>query len=265
MIPRMLRTGVPAVLLFCLSATAGVNPNVVARAALARTLPEANFSNSPLKDCLDFLQDTTGANLHANWKALEAAGVTADTAITMRLRNVSMRKVLTMLLSEANPKSKLTFFIEDGVIEITTQELADKNLIVKVYPVQDLLMEIPDFAPKVNFRLNGTGQRNQPAPAPPADQPMQQAVTPAPSGTGSESERYGSHAGQPKHQHQAPANVAPAAPQTPGDKLIALITDTVQPSVWKQNGGPASIRLWHGNLIISAPRSVHEAIGGPVD
>jgi hypothetical protein len=32
-----------------------------------------------------------------------------------------------------------------------------------------------------------------------------------------------------------------------------------------QNGGKGTIRFFNGNLIVTAPRSVHEAIGGPVD
>jgi hypothetical protein len=35
--------------------------------------------------------------------------------------------------------------------------------------------------------------------------------------------------------------------------------------VWRQNGGPASIRFFNGTLIVTAPRSVHEAIGGPLE
>ena len=44
--------------------------------------------------------------------------------------------------------------------------------------------------------------------------------------------------------------------------LVDLIINPVRPDIWKENGGPASIRYFNGNLIISAPRSVHEAIGG---
>jgi hypothetical protein len=46
---------------------------------------------------------------------------------------------------------------------------------------------------------------------------------------------------------------------------VDLIVQTVYPNMWVQNGGKASIRFFNGNLIVTAPRSVHEAIGGPVD
>jgi hypothetical protein len=47
--------------------------------------------------------------------------------------------------------------------------------------------------------------------------------------------------------------------------LIDLITQTIQPDIWRINGGTATIAYLHGCLIINAPRSVHEAIGGPVE
>jgi hypothetical protein len=46
--------------------------------------------------------------------------------------------------------------------------------------------------------------------------------------------------------------------------LIQLIETTIRPEVWKDNGGNSTIDYWNGYLIINAPRSVQEAIGGPL-
>src|SRR5947207_1733060 len=43
--------------------------------------------------------------------------------------------------------------------------------------------------------------------------------------------------------------------------LIDVITSTIQPDIWQVNGGTAAIRFFNGNLIVTAPRSVHEALG----
>ena len=48
-------------------------------------------------------------------------------------------------------------------------------------------------------------------------------------------------------------------------ELVTLIKEIVQPSVWTDNGGKASIKFFNGCLIVNAPRSVHEEIGGPID
>jgi hypothetical protein len=48
--------------------------------------------------------------------------------------------------------------------------------------------------------------------------------------------------------------------QQRADDLVKLIQDTVQPDIWRENGGTASIRYFNGHLIVTAPRSVHEAL-----
>ena len=37
----------------------------------------------------------------------------------------------------------------------------------------------------------------------------------------------------------------------------------VRPTIWKENGGPATMRYFNGKLIVTAPQSVQEMIGGP--
>ncbi|MBV8781493.1 MAG: hypothetical protein JO353_08860 [Phycisphaerae bacterium] len=44
--------------------------------------------------------------------------------------------------------------------------------------------------------------------------------------------------------------------------MIDLIEAIVRPDIWKAKGGPADIRFFNGSLIVTAPRSVHEAIDG---
>src|SRR5438128_9926561 len=95
-----------------------------ARLALNRTLPQLNFAGVAFGDAIDFLRDVSGANIHVDWRALEAAGVGKDAVVNIRLRSVSMRKVLTLLLNEAGGGSLLTFYADQGVIEVTTRELA---------------------------------------------------------------------------------------------------------------------------------------------
>jgi hypothetical protein len=46
--------------------------------------------------------------------------------------------------------------------------------------------------------------------------------------------------------------------------LVDLIMDVIEPDIWRENGGPASIRYFNGSLIVTAPRHIHEMIGGPL-
>lgn len=215
-------------------------------ASLNRVLPEMKFDGIALGEAIDFLRDVTGANLHVNWKALEGAGVTADTPINIRLRQVPLRKVLSLVLSEAAPGGELTYQLDGGVIEITTRELANRNVYTVVYPVEDLLMEIPDFTDAPNFNLNSNSG----------------------GGGGGDGGGGGGGGGQSLFGGQGQTQDEEDDGKTKTERaedLMGLIRELVYPNVWRENGGTASIRYWNGNLIVTAPRSVHEAIGGARD
>lgn len=49
-----------------------------------------------------------------------------------------------------------------------------------------------------------------------------------------------------------------------GQELVDLIKTVIRPNIWTDNGGAATIRYFNGKLIVNAPVSVQEAIGGPV-
>jgi general secretion pathway protein D len=221
---------------------------VSARRALDLALPNVNLDNVLLSDAIDFLRDVSGANVHVNWRALEAAGVGKDTQVNVRLRTVTLRKVLDLVLGEAGAGVALAYYVDQGVIEITTRELADKDLFTRVYPIQDLIVEVPDFiGPDFNITQNNTQTSGSGGGG---------------GGGGSGQGLFGGGSsgtsgtnGQEKQMTRAERAQA----------LIDVITETIQPEIWNTNGGPAAIRFFNGNLIVTAPRSVHEALGGIVD
>jgi hypothetical protein len=235
----------------------------VANSALGRMLPEVKFQGSSLKDCVDFLRDVSGANIHVNWRALEAAGINGDTPVNLRLREVSLRKILTTLLNETGAGGTLTYYVSEGVIEITTSEIADKEMITRVYPVDDLLMEVPDFTDAPNFSLDqqsggggggggGGGSRGGGGGGGGGGRGGSGS-----SGGGSSSGGGlfgGGSSGQTKEKTTTKAERAEA--------LLTMIRETIRPEIWREAGGTASIRYYNGSLIVTAPRSVQEALGG---
>jgi hypothetical protein len=206
------------------------------RAAMGRTVPDLNFTGVTLADAIEFLRDVSGANIHVNWQAIEAVGVGKDTQINLHLRNIPLRKVLQLILREAGSGDLLTFYIDDGIIEVTTKELADQDMITKIYPVDDLIMEVPDFDNAPDFQLQGST-----------------------TGGGSSGGNLfgGNIGGDDNNQGKTRAERA--------QELIDIIQAVIQPDVWDINGGRAAIRFLNGSLIVTAPRSVHEALGRPVD
>ena len=131
------------------------------KAALNRPLPEVKFNASSLSDVMDFLSDVSGANLTVDWRQLDNAHVAKDTPITLRMSaGLPLRKVLSLVLKQAATDAPLTYYVDDGVIQVTTQEAEDKDLISRTYGIQDLLFQAPDYnqAPQLDLQSAGQGQ-----------------------------------------------------------------------------------------------------------
>jgi hypothetical protein len=228
-----------AVLTFTLSPAAFSQSRAASpKAALNIRLPEVNLQSVPLGDVIDFLRDASGANLHVNWRAIEEVGVGKDTPVSIRLRGATLRKVLTLALTDAaGGADVLAFYPSDGVIEVTTREISDSEMVTRVYPVEDLLVDVPDFDNAPDFNL------------------QQQASA----GGGGGGGQLFNGGGGGEDDNEGPTRTERA------DQLIDLIVNTIQPDIWAANGGAATIRFYNGSLIVRAPRSVHEALGGRVD
>jgi hypothetical protein len=206
-------------------------------------MPEMKFTGVTFGEAIEFLRDVSGLNIHVNWKALEAENVTPDTPVNIRVRAVSVRKVLNLLLSEASGGDTLAWYVDAGVVEVTTRELADKKMYTRVYPVDDLLMEIPDFTNAPTFSLQST---------------TEQASSSGGGGGGG----GGSGGGLFENSDTERDREVGTTKAERAEQLVQLIKDLVRPEVWADNGGTAQIRYFNGSLIVTAPRSVHEAIGG---
>ena len=208
-----------------------------ARTQLDKRLPAAKLDNVALADALDFLHDISGVNITVDWKSLEAKGISKNAQINLNLHDVSAAKVLTLILSEAGPGDLLTYYIDQNVVQITTREIADEKMITMVYYVMDLLQPNPQFDYTIQNINGGSAQ-----------------VTGGGGSSGQSSIQTGGTQGNTGKTMDDKAN-----------DLIKLIETVVRPDVWRDNGGQASMAFLNGNLIVTAPRSVQEAIGGPVD
>jgi len=90
-------------------------------AKLNTVLPELNFKTIGVGDTVDFLRDVSGANIFVNWRALEAAGVTKKTPISVRVRQMPLHECLRAILDEMKAKEPLDFTLDkDNVITIST-------------------------------------------------------------------------------------------------------------------------------------------------
>jgi len=223
--------------------------NAASRRALDRPLPEVRFNATPLSDVLDFLADATNSNMAVDWKALDAAHVAKDAPITLRMSaDVPLHKVLNMVLNQAAGNGVCTFYVSDGVIEVTSQEASDKVLISRVYPIQDLLFQPTDFNSGVSLSLQNASQ----------GQSAGGGSGGGGGGGGGGGNGSGNGQGLFNSTSSSSSGTSAAASQTErAQEIIKLITDTVKPELWQANGGTATISFFRGNLIVNAPRSIH--------
>jgi hypothetical protein len=226
------------------SAKAVAHGNTTSKRALDRALPEVKFNATPLSDVLDFLADSTSSNMSVDWKALDAAHIAKDTPITLRMSaQVPLHKVLSMVLNQAAGNGVLTFYVSEGVIEITTQESSDKVLYSRTYPIQDLLFQPQDATNAPSLSLQNASQNQT-----------------AGGGSGSGGGQSGGQSLFNDNGSNNSTSNTTASQTERANEIIKLITDTVKPELWQANGGTATISFYRGMLIVNAPRSIHEQL-----
>lgn len=112
-----------------------------AASKLDTTLADVNFDSVPLGKALERLAEQGHANLVVDWEDLEAAHVWPDQSINLRLRGVSLKTALSVLLEVAGPDVKLGFreSVGENLIRVATVKKLDNRAILKMYDVRDLI------------------------------------------------------------------------------------------------------------------------------
>lgn len=96
-----------------------------------------DFPETPLEEVIDFLRDEYNIPIQLDAAALDELGISPDDPVDVNLNNVSLRSAMRIMLKPLD----LTYIIEDEVLLITTEEYAETRLVVKVYPVGDLVID----------------------------------------------------------------------------------------------------------------------------
>ncbi len=99
-----------------------------------------DFEETPLDEVVDYLKEYHGIEIQLDTKALDEVGIGSDTPVTSRVRGISLRSGLRLMLKAIDPT--LTYAIQNEVLMLTTREAAEENLVTRVYPVADLVLPI---------------------------------------------------------------------------------------------------------------------------
>lgn len=202
--------------------------------ALQKEVGSLRFENTPLERILDSMRGLLGVNMHIFWTALEDAGVPKDRPVTLRLDKTRAGRALQLVLADAGGgEVALAYEVRAGVLEIATREQLDKELIVRVYNIRDLLTAAEAWERKLaEFEARRAGASGQ--------------VTPTPS-----------------------SEVRVATDAVPGERvwgrdreelLRMVLQDHVAPDSWRANGGSGSVSCFNGVLIVCQPPAVHRQV-----
>ncbi len=101
---------------------------------------QMDFIDEPLSDVIEFLSDLHAINIIIDNRALEEVGLGTDTPVTRNLQGISLRAGLRLLLRDL----ELSFLIQDEVLMITTQEVADSTMETRVYSLHLLTNHEPE-------------------------------------------------------------------------------------------------------------------------
>ncbi|QDV84054.1 hypothetical protein [Planctomycetes bacterium TBK1r] len=103
------------------------------------------FIETPMQEAMQTLSAQHSIPIVIDQRALEEIGLDADVAVTIDLKNVTLRAALRLMLRDLD----LTYMIKDEVMQITTVEAAEDNLILAMYVLPDNLAEKADLVIKV--------------------------------------------------------------------------------------------------------------------
>lgn len=213
----------------------------VAVRSLARSIT-IELTDSRLEDVMTFLRDYSGADIQPVWTDADTgdAGLDKEQRITVSVRDVSVLTLLERVLEKARTDfspATWQFAREGGAIEVGPRSALNKHAYMKMYDVQDMLFQIPDFpdAPELDLDqvLNQAGQQG---------------------GGGGGGSVFGDTQDGP---------LVSRSQQELADELITIITENVETTQWQDNGGDgATIRFYNGALIVRAPDYIHRQLGG---
>jgi type II secretory pathway component GspD/PulD (secretin) len=175
----------------------------------------------PLGEVVNYLASYTGMNVVVDPKALQEEGLTLNTPISLRAKDIKIKSALKLMLSPYN----LTYTVQHGVLLITSPQANRFNMIVQAYSVADLVIS----------PLGRSGQQGHPGPAAAFDPAklaggLSDPVNPA-GATGNPM-----MPGMPVNANGSDSVISKDRPQITGEDfapLINLIKASIAPGTWK--------------------------------
>ena len=119
-----------------------------------------------LSNVISFIRDVSGVSVHVNWRSLQLAGITRDTPVTLKARNVTVAQVLNLITEDLSPGldkfSRVYWIVDGGIVRVATGSTFNQQLRTRTFDVGDLLLIVPNHdAPALDFGTDRNNDQNR--------------------------------------------------------------------------------------------------------
>ena len=245
--------------------------------ALLYTDISVDFDETPARDAFDYIKSLLGVDIVVRYNDDRTGiGIDPETQITLKVSNKPALTVIELMLEQCGDFEPCTWQLRKGYIEIGTKERLSVPTAqeLRMYPIRDLLFEIPYFDNAPQFDLNsainqgggmgGGGQGGGGGGFGGGGGGFGGGGGGGFGGGGGGSGGGGSGGGGGGGIFGEPGDDPERLSEDEKvEQIIDIILEIVEPDAWIENGGDAaSIRYYQGVLIVRAPDYIQRQIGG---
>ncbi len=204
------------------------------------------FDELPLSEVFEYIGTKHDIEVVADEKAIDEAGTRLDATVRIDIKNVRLRSALGLILRRYD----LAYVIRDEVLLITTQEEAEQFLIVRTYPVGDLVPPLP-LLPARAAEVVAPKPEAKPSAEASGETKSEIVVQAGGGGMG------GMGGGMARVSVGRGLN-----PSSQYGALMNALTTTIAPESWDDSGGPGSVVAFQvsRSLVISQRQDVHDQV-----
>jgi len=202
------------------------------RMKLQHVYPTLDLSGEEFERAIDYFRNSANLNIYVKWDSLALEGIDRTKEVTVKLKNVTTKKALNVVLDSVGGVVPLGYVIDGGVITISTKADLSTRTSTRVYDIRDLIVRVPNFdAPEVDLSTSVSTSNN--------------------GGGGGFSNNDSS---SNDNNENTPSR------QELVDNIISMVTETIDPESWPPVGNVGSIRELNGQLVVTQTADNHQAL-----
>lgn len=212
---------------------------------LKERLPEVRIQQQPFEQVIEWLAEMQNVNIAVDWTDLQDNGIERDAALDINLVNLTFRTILEEVLAQVGGETELAYAVGEGLLRVATKEKLDKDKLILIYDIRDMLVNIPRASRMASFDVTqGMGQQGS-----------GQGGGGGQGMFGEGNQQGGQRGGQDQYDQGGLGSAELI------QRIMDIIRQTVEPDSWRETGGgDASIRELNGQLIIYNTSDSHRQV-----